>query len=90
MNSRRLVVFSLISLFAFLGQAVAQKKSKYACSEAKPEALCNAENTCGSASNPCTVNVNKEGGGASATADTTNKKKNALFCVNQGCLAFLE
>jgi hypothetical protein len=84
MKSRRLVVFSLISLFVLLGQAVAQKKSKYACSEAKPETLCNAANTCGSASNPCTVNVNKEGSSASATASITDPKKNALFCVKSG------
>ena len=84
MNFRRAVVLSLISLFVLLGQAVAQKKSKYACSEQKPETLCNADNTCGSASNPCTVNVNKEGGSASATPAITNPKKNALFCVKSG------
>ncbi len=84
MKSRRLVVFSLISLFALLGQAVAQKKSKYVCLEAKPETLCTAANTCGSASNPCTVNVNKEGNSASATASITDPKKNALFCVKSG------
>ena len=84
MNCRRAVVLSLISLFVLLGQAVAQKKSKYACAEQKPETLCNADNTCGSASNPCTVNVNKEGGSASATPSITNPKKNALFCVKSG------
>ena len=84
MNFRRAVVLSLISLFVLLGQAVAQKKSKYACAEQKPETLCNADNTCGSASNPCSVNVNKEGGSASATPAITNPKKNALFCVKSG------
>ena len=53
MKSRQLIVISLISLFVLVGQAMAQKKDKYACSEPKPETLCNAENTCGSASNPC-------------------------------------
>ena len=35
--------------------AQAQKKSKYACTEANPESLCTAETTCGSATTPCTV-----------------------------------
>jgi hypothetical protein len=84
MKSRHLVVISLITLLVLVGQAMAQKKGKYACSEPKPETLCNADNTCGSASNPCTVNVNKDGGSASATASITNPKKNALFCVKSG------
>jgi hypothetical protein len=84
MKFQRWVVISLISLFVLLGQAVAQKKSKYVCAEEKPETLCNTANTCGSASNPCTVNINKDGGSASATASISNPKKNALFCVKSG------
>jgi len=66
------------------GQAMAQKKDKYACSEPKPETLCNADNTCGSASSPCEVNVEKSGGSANATANTAKAKKNGLFCVKSG------
>ena len=85
MKFQRVVAVVAVSLFVLLGQAVAEKnKSKYACSEPKPETLCNAANTCGSASNPCTVNVNKDGGSASATADVSKPKKNALFCVKAG------
>ena len=84
MKSRQLILISLISLFVLAGQAMAQKKDKYACSEPKPETLCTAENTCGSASSPCQVNVNKDGGSATATADTSKPKKNALFCVKAG------
>lgn len=84
MKFRNLVLMSLISMFVLLGQAVAQKKDKYACSEPKPETLCNADNTCGSASNPCEVNVEKSGGAATATASTSKAKKNALFCVKAG------
>jgi len=79
---RVILLLSLVALLAM--QAAAQKQSKYACSEPKPETLCTAANTCGSASNPCTVNVNKEGGGASATASISEPKKNALFCVKAG------
>ena len=82
MKSRQLIVVSLLTLFVLAGQAIA--KDKYACSEPKPETLCNADNTCGSASNPCEVNVNKEGGSASAKANITKAKNNALFCVKAG------
>src|SRR3569833_1415750 len=84
MKSRNLVVISLISLFILAGQAMAQKKDKYACSEPKPESLCNADNTCGSASGPCQENIEKSGSSASATANTSKSKKNALFCVKAG------
>jgi hypothetical protein len=79
---RAILLLSVVALLAI--QATAQKKSKYACSEPKPETLCTAANTCGSPANPCTVNVNKEGGSASATASITEPKKNALFCVKAG------
>lgn len=84
MKSRNLVVISLISLFILAGQAMAQKKDKYACSEPKPETLCNADNTCGSASSPCEVNIEKSGSAANATANTSKSKKNGLFCVKSG------
>ena len=74
----------LVVALALAGSAMAQKQGKYACAEPNPQSLCNAGNTCGSASAPCTVNINKEGGSASATAGTSNPKKNALFCVKTG------
>lgn len=77
-----ILLLGMVALLAM--QATAQKKSKYACAEPKPETLCTADNTCGSASNPCTVNVNKEGSSASATASISQSKKNALFCVKSG------
>ncbi len=83
MKFQNVVVVLLASLFLVAGQAFAEK-NKYACSEPKPETLCNAENTCGSASNPCTVAVKKEGGSATATADISKPKSNALFCVKSG------
>jgi hypothetical protein len=84
MKSRRLILVSLISLFVLAGQAMAQKKDKYACSEPKPETLCNAANTCGSASNPCEIDIKKDGGAATATANLPGAKKNALVCVKAG------
>jgi hypothetical protein len=52
---------SLIVILPLLaGSAAAQSlSSKYACSEPNPEQACNAANTCGSASSPCTVDVKR-------------------------------
>jgi plastocyanin len=77
---------SLIVLLLLLaGFATAQSlSSKYACSEANPEQLCNAANTCGSASAPCTVDVKRTSDGASTTSSVPNAKSNAAFCVKAG------
>ncbi len=63
--------------------ALAQS-DKYACSEPKPQSLCNESNTCGSSSTPCTVNVKRDSYGASATPDIPNAKENSTFCVKTG------
>jgi hypothetical protein len=71
-------------LLLLASSGLAQKKSKYACAEPNPQSLCTPANSCGSANSPCTININKEGGSASATASTSDAKKNALFCVKVG------
>jgi hypothetical protein len=63
--------------------AVAQN-DKYACSEADPQSLCNAGNTCGSSSSPCSVDVKRSDYGASATPSIANAKANSTFCVKTG------
>jgi len=75
----------LLTLLVLSNSATAQSKSsKYACSEPNPAQLCTAANTCGSASSPCTVDVKRTSSAASATADISNAKSNALFCVKVG------
>jgi hypothetical protein len=64
--------------------AAVQAKSKYACDEPDPASLCNAANTCGSATAPCTVNINKSGASSSVKPSVPNAKDNQLFCVKQG------
>jgi len=72
-------------LFLLVGYAAAQSlNSKYACSETSAEQLCNAANTCGSASSPCTVDVKRTSDGASTTSSIPNAKSNAAFCVKVG------
>jgi hypothetical protein len=75
----------LLPIIMLSAYATAQSKStKYACSEAKPAQLCNAANTCGSASSPCSVDVKRTSNSASSTPDIPNAKSNSLFCVKAG------
>jgi len=60
------------------------KKSKYACSESNPASLCTAANTCGSASEPCSVDVKRTANSASATPSIQGAKGNSTFCVKAG------
>ncbi len=68
--------------------AFAQEKkkggNKYACSEPNPESQCNAGNTCGSASSPCSVDVKRTAYSSSATPSIAGAKGNQLFCVKTG------
>ena len=61
--------------------AQAQKKSKYVCDEAQPASLCNAANTCGSASAPCTVDITKAGNSSNVKPSVPNAKNNQFFCI---------
>ncbi len=75
----------LVSIVMVSACATAQSKSnKYACSEAKPAQLCNAGNTCGSASTPCDVDVKRTANAASSTPGIPNAKNGSLFCVKAG------
>jgi len=77
-----LICASLLLLSAVGAQA--EKKPKYACKEAKPESLCNAQNTCGSASSACKVDIRKQGGGAWIKPSVPDPKANQFFCVKAG------
>ena len=63
------------------GAAGAQKKNPYVCKEPDPESLCTAANTCGSSSQPCSVDVKRTSNAASATPDIPGAKGNSTFCV---------
>ena len=58
--------------------------NKYACSEPNPASQCNAANTCGSASTPCTVDIERTAYSASATPNIPRAKGSPLFCVKTG------
>jgi|SRR6201987_2358291 plastocyanin len=64
--------------------ARAQKKSKYSCEETQPEALCNAANTCGSASSACKIDIRRGAYSANVKPGIPNAKDNQLFCIKAG------
>ena len=64
--------------------AQAQKKSKYVCDERQPESLCNAANTCGSLSSPCTIDITRSGDSSKVKPRIPNAKNNQFFCIKVG------
>ena len=51
----------MVSFVLLLSYGTAQAPNdRYACSEPNPRSICNARNTCGSASTPCTVDVKRD------------------------------
>jgi hypothetical protein len=77
-----IVLFVLLVLGCTAAQA--QKKSKYACEEAQPESMCNAVNTCGSASSPCTIDIRRGADSCNVKPGIPNAKNNQFFCIKAG------
>lgn len=91
MKIQRLFVLGSASLFLLCivmlltsAPAQAQKKSKYVCDEAQPAGMCSAANTCGSASAPCSIDINKSGSSSSVKPGIPNAKNNQFFCIKAG------
>jgi hypothetical protein len=59
-------------------------REKYLCSEPNPQNVCTAENTCGTASTTCTVEIKRLSYGVSVDPSIPNAKSNAPFCVRVG------
>ena len=74
-----LFVFCIVLLSCVI--APAQKKSKYVCDEKQPENMCNAANTCGLASSPCTIDVTRAADSANVKPGIPNAKNNQFFCI---------
>ena len=75
---------AIATMILLLGGSVAQAKSKYIRDEPKPEDMCNAANTCGSASSVCTLDVRKSGNGSTVKPSVPNAKNNQFFCIKAG------
>jgi plastocyanin len=75
----------LLPIVVLSTYATAQSKSNpYACSASVSAQSCTADNTCGSASNPCAVDVKRTANAASVTPSIPNAKGNSLFCIKPG------
>ncbi len=83
----RCAMLALMFVFMVHNQdAHAQKKNIYACKEPDPTTLCTAANTCGSAAEPCSVDVKRTSNAASATPSVPGAKGNSTFCVKAGTI----
>jgi hypothetical protein len=80
----RSAVFALPLVLAASATLAQSKRNNYACREAHPEQLCTAANTCGSATEPCTVDVKRTGSSASSTPSIPGAKSGSLFCLKPG------
>ena len=76
----------LLSFFVLLSFATAQaqEKSKHVCDEEQPESMCNAANTCGSASSTCTIDITRSASSANVKPGIPNAKNNQFFCIKAG------
>src|SRR5277367_2781072 len=76
----------LVAVFLLAGYGVGEEHAsgKYICTETNPEQMCNAGNTCGSASEPCSVDVKRTADAVSSTPSIPKAKGNAPFCVKVG------
>jgi plastocyanin len=83
-NQRKLGTMLIVICIVLLACGLAQAKSKYVCDEAQPESMCNAANTCGSASAPCTIDTTKSGSSSNVKPGIPNAKNNQFFCVKKG------
>ena len=74
----------VVICIVLLTSTIAVAKSKYACDEPNPASLCTAANTCGSATAPCTLNINKSGNSSTVKPSVPDAKNNQFFCVKKG------
>jgi len=81
--SRQALLLSCMALACSIA-VQGQKKSKYACDEPQPENLCNAANTCGSATSACTINITRSSNSSNVKPDIPNAKNNQFFCIKTG------
>jgi plastocyanin len=77
------LMFLLLSSL-IVAQEQQRGSDKYLCTEPNPQSICNADNTCGSSSVPCVVDIKRTAAEASATPSIPKAKANMPFCVKVG------
>jgi hypothetical protein len=81
---RSLLLFLSATILLSCTTVLAQNGGKYKCDEPQPENMCNAANTCGSASSSCTVDVTRSGDSSNVKPEIPQAKDNQLFCIKKG------
>lgn len=80
-----LFVLPLLLNVYIIAKDTKKKVKNDVCSAPNPASICAAENTCGSASAPCSVDIRRSGGSsASATPSIAGAKGNKAFCIKTG------
>ena len=78
------LLLPLLLLASYMAAKDEKGGSKYVCSEANPQGICNGSTMCGSPSAPCVVDIKRTANAASVTAGIPGAKANAPFCVKVG------
>jgi len=80
-----LLVLPLLLTSFLIARDTKKKIKSDVCSAANPASICSAENTCGSTSSPCTIDIRRSQGTlATATPSIPNAKSNKAFCIKVG------
>ena len=80
-----LFVLPVLLTSIIVGEDSKKKMKNDVCSEYNPASTCAANNTCGSASSPCTIDIRRsQGTYATATPNIPGAKSNRPFCIKVG------
>jgi len=77
----------LVSVVLLTAAGSAQEKAhsrKSVCSTPHPENICSTNNTCGSASTPCTIDIKRTASSAASIASVADARANTPFCIKSG------
>jgi plastocyanin len=83
-TAHRGLALTLVMLVYLTTAQAENKADAYACAEDNAASLCGPANMCGSASQPCSVDIKRIEGSASATPGFPGAKGNSTFCVKAG------
>jgi hypothetical protein len=83
-----LFVLPLLLTSYLVGKDTKKKVKDDVCLASNPASICAAENTCGSASSPCSIDIKRsQGTYATATPSIPSAKSNKAFCIKVGATA---
>jgi len=78
------ILLPLLLLGNYMTAKEKDKGAKYVCSETNPQSMCDASTTCGSATDPCTIDVKRTANAAAVKPSIPDAKENKPFCIRVG------